>query len=58
MFTSSASFAAKCAQMTERTKQIDKDLDQALLELKLVVADTLNKLTRVEKLNIIKKVAA
>lgn len=51
-------FAAKCAQMSERTKQIDQDLDQALIELKLVVADTLDKLTRIEKLNIIKKVAA
>lgn len=57
-FAPSASFKAKCASLNKRTSEIDKELDSVLLDLKLVVADTLDKLTRIEKLNIVKKVAA
>lgn len=60
-FQPSKAFARKCAELNKRTRKIDAELDSALValvDLKLVVADALDKLSRVEKLKIIKKVAA
>jgi hypothetical protein len=58
IFAPAASFKAKCAALNKRTNEIDMELDSILLDLKLVITDTLKKLSRVEKINIIKKVAA
>lgn len=58
IFAPSASFKAKCAALNKRTNEIDAELDSVLVDLKLVVADMLNKLTRVEKINLVKQVVA
>lgn len=58
LFAPSASFTAKCSAMNKRTNEIDAELDAVIVDLKLVVADTLKKLTRIEKLNIVQKAVA
>lgn len=56
-FKPSASFQAKIAEMNAKTARTDSMLDQAVAELKQVTRDTLDKLSRIEKLNIVKRVA-
>lgn len=58
LFAPSASFKVKCAQLTARAQEIDVELNSVISELKLAVADTLDKLSRVEKLNLVKKAVA
>lgn len=58
IFAPSAAFKAKCAQMTAKTAMIRAMHAKAVDELTTENQITLDKFSRVEKLNIIKKVAA
>lgn len=72
-FTPPASFKAKCAAKTAQTKQLDQelnslvsemlnkpnaDLGKAVDSLSKEIAFVVEKLSRIEKLNIVKRVVA
>lgn len=57
-FKPSKAFAAKCEQVSARTRQIDIEFDQAFADLKLANAALLDKLSRVEKITLLKELVA
>lgn len=57
LFAPSAAFKRKVQAINQQTQRLDREIDQTLLDLKVVVRDTLDKLNRVEKISLLKRAA-